>query len=371
MFYFLYETFDGALFNVFRYITFRAAYAAITAFLMCIFLGPFYIRFLKRKKIQHQEGEEKLAHHLDKVGTPTMGGGLILISIYLSLLLWGNLGNRFVWLVFGVSFFLGILGFADDYLKWTRAHYGGLSGKVKLLFQALVAFAFGAYLYKFPIIGYAEWMLDRYPGFSLNYSLMFPFFKYMFVSLGYFYIIMVMLVVIGSSNAVNLTDGLDGLAIGCLIFATSAFAVFAYLTGHFEFSQYLRLPFIKGIGELTVFLAAVVGAAMGFLWYNAHPAQIFMGDTGSLSLGGILAAVSILVKQELTLLIIGGVFVFEALSVILQVASFRIRGKRIFLMAPIHHHFEKRGIPESKITVRFWIVAIILALVGLSTIKLR
>ncbi|MEW5693205.1 MAG: phospho-N-acetylmuramoyl-pentapeptide-transferase [Candidatus Hydrogenedentota bacterium] len=359
-------------FNVFKYITFRTAYAAITAFLFCLIVGPYFIKKLKEMKIQHQRGEEKLDHHLDKVGTPTMGGALILGAIFFSMILWGNFANVYVWIVLIVSLLLGIVGFVDDYLKWTYADSKGLKAHYKFLAQIVIATGVAAYLYIYPIKGLNLWSPERFIDMKFGYCLTAPFLKNFVVYLGVFYIPFVVLVIVGSSNAVNLTDGLDGLAIGCVIFTALALSVFTYLTGHFKFSQYLNLNFIRESSELTVFLGAMIGAGMGFLWFNAHPASIFMGDTGSLSLGGVIGTIVVLIKQEIVLLIIGGIFVIEALSVILQVAYFKITGgKRLFMMSPIHHHFELKGLHESKIIVRFWIVAILLALIGLSTIKLR
>lgn len=346
-------------FNVFRYITFRAALAAVTAFLISVAFGPRLIERLKALKMHHsieragfREISEKNRH---KSETPTMGGLLIIAAVVGTCALWGDLANRFLWVACLATLWLGAIGFADDYLKMVYKNSKGLQAMTKLIGQMALGVAVGIFLYR--VVGWDEVHV--------------PFAKNFILPLGALYIAFVCLVLVGSSNAVNLTDGLDGLAIGCTIFIALAYAAFSYLSGHALFSDYLQMPFIPESGELTVFCAAIAGAGLGFLWFNSYPATVFMGDTGSLSLGGALGIVAILVKKELVLLIVGGVFVAEALSVILQVASYKTRKKRIFLMAPVHHHFQLKGWPESKIVIRFWIVSVILALAGLSTLKLR
>ena len=352
------------VFNVFVYISFRAAMAAVTAMIIGVLVGPSMIRWLRRLRIGQTirgEGVKDLYEkHKGKAGTPTMGGILILFSILVSTLLWGNLSNKLVVLVIIVTLLLGFLGMVDDYRKLRKKVYHGLSGRDKLMVQFAIGGLLGLYFYLDPLTA------------RHAHEIPVPFFKNTFIELGVLYIPFVAIVITGASNAVNLTDGLDGLASGCVIMAASAFTVLAYIVGRTDWSGYLAIPFVPETGELTVFCAAVVGATMSFLWFNAHPAEVFMGDTGSLSLGGALGVVAVMLKQELLLLIIGGVFVIEALSVMIQVASYRLRGgKRVFLMAPIHHHFEMLGWPESKIITRFWIIAAVLALFGLATLKIR
>ena len=358
--------------NVFRYITVRTAFAGLTALFLMLALGPALIRRLKEFQIGQYIREEVPAHN-HKAGTPTMGGVLILIAIVIPALLWTNPRNRFFWLaLFGLVAF-GAIGFADDYLKVTRRQNRGLTARAKLGLQVLTALIIGAVLLSF--------------GKSLySTEILFPFFKqlrpdlvidqlldgpllYLLAVLPFLFFII--LVLVGASNAVNLTDGLDGLAIGCVTIAAAALTALTYISGHARFAEYLDLSKMPQVGELTVFCGAMTGAGLGFLWYNAHPADIFMGDVGSLSLGGAIGTVAVIIKQEILLFFIGGIFVIEALSVILQVASFKLRGQRIFRMAPIHHHFELIGWPESKIIIRFWIAAIVFALFSLSTLKLR
>ena len=342
--------------NVFRYITFRSVWALLTALIISILFGPAMIRWLQRIKCG-QYIQEDGPKHQAKQGTPTMGGIMIIISVVVSTLLWGDLTNIYVWLTMLVFVGFGAVGFADDYTKVIRRQNEGLSAKSKFFWQCLVA---GAALY----------LLIQQPAYSTELSV--PFFKNFNPDLGWFYLPFAMVVMVGASNAVNLTDGLDGLAIGPMIVAMACFAIFIYVSGHAQMAEYLAIQNIQGIGEVTVFCGAMVGAGLGFLWFNAHPAQVFMGDVGSLSLGGALGFVAVLAKQELLLAIVGGVFVFETLSVILQVGYFKLTGgKRIFMMAPLHHHFELKGIPESKIIVRFWILSILMALMALSTLKLR
>lgn len=347
-------------FNVFRYITFRAAGASVTAFAVCLILGPWVIRSLKQMQaLAYTERAHAPSIHgffAHKKEVPTMGGLLIVASLVLSLLFWGNWHVPSVWMMFIVVLWFGCVGFLDDWIKLKSKSSRGLSSFTKFAGQLTAGLALGLYLY-----------LD--PGFDK--MLYFPFFKNLAFYLGASFIPFVVLVLVGTSNALNLTDGLDGLAIGCLLFVGGAFAVFCYVVGRVDYSAYLQMAFVPGAGELTIFCGALMGASAGFLWYNSYPAEVMMGDTGSLSLGGALGAVAILTRKELVLLIVGGVFVWEALSVILQVASFRLFKRRIFLMSPFHHHLQLRGWPESKVTIRLWIVSFILALIGLSTLKLR
>lgn len=347
---------EWTVLNVFRYITFRSAWALVTALLISIFIGPMFIRWLRRLKFGQYIHEDVTAHSA-KAGTPTMGGLLIIFSLCVSVLLWGDLRNIYIWLTLYVFLGFGLVGFIDDYTKIRGKHNRGISGKAKLAGQIFVA-------------GTAMLMLISEPAFSTK--LVIPFFKGLQPDLGWFYIPFAIVVMVGASNAVNLTDGLDGLAIGPTIVAGIVFSVFIYVTGNVQFSNYLLLPYSPGMGEVTVFCAALVGAGLGFLWYNAYPAQVFMGDVGSLSLGGVLGFLAVLCKQELILAVVGGLFVAETLSVILQVSYFKwTGGKRIFRMAPLHHHFELKGVPESKIIIRFWITSVLLGLVALSVLKLR
>ncbi len=346
-------------FNVFKYITFRAAYATVTAFLLAFLLGPWMIGKLRDWGAVKRVRVEGPSTHQTKTGTPTMGGLLILAGIVIPTLLWADLGSQQVRIALLVTLWLGAIGFLDDYLQVVRKQPKGLVGRAKLAGQISLGILVGAILLISP---------ER-ADFATQTTV--PFLKDRVLDLGYFYIPFVVLVITGASNAVNLTDGLDGLAIGVTAFAAMAFAGLAYVSGHARFSEYLQIPYLPDAGELTVFCGAILGAALGFLWYNAPPADVFMGDTGSLALGGALGVVAILLKMEFILAIVGGLFVAEAMSVILQVASFRMTGKRIFRMAPLHHHFELMGWPETKVVVRFWIVAGILALLSLSTLKLR
>ncbi len=349
---------DYAALNVFRYITFRAAYAALTALAMSLLLGPSVIRTLAAWRFGQQIRAEGPQSHQAKAGTPTMGGLLILFSVAVPTLLWGRLDNLYLWLALLTTLAFGAVGFVDDWLKLARRRSLGLSGRWKLAAQVLISVAFALALSTLAV-----------PGYETRIGI--PFFKNVLLDLGWFYLPFVVLVLTGASNAVNLTDGLDGLAVGTTLVAVSFYTVVAYLAGNAVFSKYLQIVYVEGAGELTVFCGALLGAGMGFLWFNAHPAAIFMGDTGSLALGAALGSVAVIAKHEVLLVLVGGVFVIEALSVMVQVASFRLTGKRVFLMAPIHHHFEKLGWAESKIIVRFWIVAIIFALLSLSTLKLR
>ncbi|GFK93554.1 Phospho-N-acetylmuramoyl-pentapeptide-transferase [Fundidesulfovibrio magnetotacticus] len=342
--------------NVFRYITFRSIYAFTTALVIAIVFGPKVIAWLTRLKCGQTIHEDVKAHQC-KAGTPTMGGLLMMLSIVVSVLLWADLTNEYVWMTLLVFVGFGSIGFWDDYLKVVRKHNKGLSARAKMAGQVAIA-----------AVAVGILMLD--PDFSTRLAV--PFFKNFQPDLGILYLPFALLVIVGASNGVNLTDGLDGLAIGPTVVAAGMFALFVYVAGHAQMARYLQVMPVSGVGEVTVFCAALVGAGLGFLWFNAYPAQVFMGDVGSLSLGGALGFVAVACKQELILLIVGGVFVLETLSVILQVSYFKFSGgKRIFKMAPLHHHFELKGIPESKIIIRFWILSILLAFVALSTLKLR
>jgi phospho-N-acetylmuramoyl-pentapeptide-transferase len=344
------------LFNVFRYITFRAIMATLTALMISFLLGRPLVDYLRAFQIGQMIRDDGPQSHLEKSGTPTMGGVLILFAMTVSCLLWTRLDNVYFWIVLGVTLGYGGIGFLDDYLKITRKDYRGLSGKRKLALQFLIG----------GIVGLVLW-LD--PSFKTTLAV--PFFKNVNPDLGIFYIPFAALVIAAASNAVNLTDGLDGLAIGPVMICGATYLLFAYIAGHLKLAHYLQVSYVPGAGELTVVCGAMLGAGMGFLWYNAYPAEVFMGDVGSLSLGGLLGAVAVVTKHEILLAIAGGVFVIEAASVILQVASFKTTGKRIFNMAPIHHHFELKGWAEPKVIVRFWIISVVFALLALSTLKLR
>ena len=344
-------------FNVFRYITFRCIGCSVTAFLLLVWLGPRFIALLQKRQIGQVIRDDGPEQHFSKKGVPTMGGVLILGVMSISTLLWADLSNVLVWLMLVMTLFYGLIGSVDDLRKIRRQSSAGLSAKGKLLLQIFGASMVGVYLYLHPI----------YDG-----QLSVPFFKNFHPELGIWYIPFAVLVIVGASNAVNLTDGLDGLAAGPVIISGAVYLIFSYVAGNMILSQYLQVPAISGAGEIAVFLAALVGGCLGFLWFNAYPAQIFMGDVGSLALGGALGTVAIIIKQEFLLAIVGGIFVMEALSVILQVGWFKASGgKRIFLMAPFHHHFEKKGWQEPKVVVRFWIVSIILGLLALGSLKLR
>ncbi len=351
-------------FNLFTYITFRAALAASTSLGLSILLGPWMIRKLTALKvgqtIRKEHVDELHRIHQVKEGTPTMGGVLILTSVTVATLLWADMFNRLVIIALVCMLWLGLVGFLDDFIKMRNKRSLGLTAKAKFTGQILLGLALGIYLYYNPT------------NIEFGTKLELLFLKDTIVSLGWLYVPFVILVIVGTSNAVNLTDGLDGLAIGSVIIAVLAYTVMAYLVGRTDFASYLFVTYVAGAGELTIFCAAVAGAGLGFLWYNAHPAEIFMGDTGALALGGALGTVAILIKQELLLLIVGGLFVVEAMSVIIQVLSYKLRGgKRVFKMAPLHHHFELSGWSETKVTIRFWIIAAIFALLSLSTLKVR
>ena len=344
------------LFNIFKYLTFRTIYAMITALVVCFILGPWIIRkleSLQARQVIRTDGPES---HLQKQGTPTMGGVIILAAIVIPTLLWADLTNQYIWLTLFITVGYGLIGFVDDYKKVVKKDTKGLSARQKLIWQTLLAGSVAVYLF-------------INPGFSE--LLYFPLFKNFHPDLWIWFIPFATLVIVGASNAVNLTDGLDGLAIGPVAINAATYMLFSYIAGHATLSAYLQIPRVVGAGELAVLCGAMVGAGLGFLWYNSYPAEVFMGDVGSLSLGGTLGTIAVLTKQEILLVIVGGIFVVEALSVIFQVGSYKYRGKRIFRMAPIHHHFELKGVAEPKIIVRFWIISIILALVAISTLKMR
>jgi len=351
---------DFGVLNVFRYLTFRTGGAVITALIVSFLFGPVLIETLKNRQQEGQpirdDGPE--SHLLTKKGTPTMGGLLILIALTTTTLLWADLSNGFVWAALGVTIAFGVIGFLDDFMKLSKRDSSGLSGKLKFLLQVVIT------------VVTAFWIMRNLPP-ELRTVVAVPFFKDTLLEFGWMFVAFAVLVMVGASNAVNLTDGLDGLAIVPVMIAAGVFALIAYLVGHSVFANYLQIHHVKGTGELAIFCGAIVGAGLGFLWFNAPPAKVFMGDTGSLSLGAALGAVSVITKHELVLAIVGGLFVLETVSVIVQVLSFRLTGKRVFAMAPLHHHFEKKGWAESTIVIRFWIIASILALAGLATLKLR
>ena len=361
LYYFLFPLRDEfAAFNVFRYITFRAAGAALTALFLSLVLGPWFIRTLRRLAVGQPIRDVGPTSHQIKAGTPTMGGLLILTAVLVPTVLWGNLENAYVLLALAATLSFGLVGFSDDLIKLRRRGNQGLTVRRKFLLQVLVAAGVGLLLlYGLPAsYGFAP-------------TLTFPFFKDLVLNLGRLYVPFVAFVLVGASNAVNLTDGLDGLAIGATLVAAATYSVLSYVAGHSKVSSYLQIAYVPGVGEVAVFCAALVGASLGFLWFNAHPAELFMGDVGSLAIGGAIGSVAVMAKQELLLVLVGGLFVLEALSVILQVASFKLTGRRVFRMAPLHHHFELAGWAEPKIIVRFWILAIVFALMSLSTLKLR
>jgi phospho-N-acetylmuramoyl-pentapeptide-transferase len=344
-------------FNVFRYITFRTIYAAITALLICFIVGPWLIRKLRSLHMGQPIREDGPSTHQVKEGTPTMGGVLIIFAVVVSTLLWANLRTDYIWLVILVTIAYGLIGFMDDYRKLARRNSKGVPAKTRLGAEIAIAL-------------FVSVILFLKPGFTSTLTV--PFFKTVLPDLGWWYILLSTFIIVGSANAVNLTDGLDGLAIGPAITCFMTYLLFAYFAGNIRISGYLQIPYVSGTGELSIFCGAMVGAGIGFLWYNAYPAQVFMGDVGSLSLGGALGTLAIMTKQEILLAIVGGIFVLETFSVIAQVGWFKLSGgKRIFRMAPIHHHFELKGWPEPKVIVRFWIISILLALVAISTLKLR
>lgn len=345
-------------FNVFSYLTLRAILSTLTALLIAILIGPAMIRWLKRLQIGQTVRDDGPQSHLSKSGTPTMGGVLILAAILASSLLWADLTNRYVLATLTIVVSYGIIGFVDDYRKVVRKDSKGLIARWKYFWQSVIALIVAFYLYS---------SAQQ----SAETALLVPFFKEVMPQLGLMYIVIAYFAIVGTSNAVNLTDGLDGLAIVPTILVAGAFAIFAYVTGNANFSDYLNIPFIPLTSELVIVCTAIVGAGLGFLWFNTYPAQVFMGDVGSLALGGTLGILAVLVRQEIVLIIMGGIFVIETLSVILQVGSYKLRGQRIFRMAPIHHHYELKGWPEPRVIVRFWIISLILVLIGLATLKLR
>ncbi len=346
---------DFSPFNVFRYITFRTGAATLTAIFLSFLLGPALIRMLARLRVGQPIREIGPAHQA-KAGTPTMGGLLILLALMVSVLLWTDLSNRLVWMVVGLTLGYGVLGFIDDYQKVTKRHSAGIRARTKLFWQFLMAFGVATALYYNP---------------SFDQELAVPFFKEFTPHLGIFYIPLAALIIVGASNAVNLTDGLDGLAMGPIMITAGTFLLLSYAAGHARIAEYLAIKSVVGSGELAIFCGALIGGGLGFLWYNTSPAQVFMGDVGSLALGGALGTIAIMIRQEILLALVGGIFVIEALSVMIQVFWFKLTGKRVFLMAPIHHHFEKKGWAEQQIVVRFWIVSVILALLALSSLKIR
>ncbi|HKQ31547.1 MAG TPA: phospho-N-acetylmuramoyl-pentapeptide-transferase [Burkholderiales bacterium] len=353
-----YLTHDYSLFNVFRYLTLRGILGTLTALVICFVVGPAIIRKLTAIKFGQTVREDGPATHLVKAGTPTMGGALILISVFVSTLLWADLTNRFVWVALLTTAAFGAIGWVDDWLKIVRKNPRGIGAAQKYFWQSVAGLGAALFLY-YTARGPAET------------DLLVPLFKNLTLHLGPAYIVLAYFVIVGSSNAVNLTDGLDGLAIMPTVMVATALGVFAYVVGNFNFSAYLGFPFVPGVGELLIFCAAIVGAGLGFLWFNTYPAMVFMGDIGALALGAALGVVAVMVRQEIVLVIMGGVFVMETVSVILQVVSFKLTGKRIFRMAPLHHHFELKGWPEPRVIVRFWIISLILVLVGLATLKIR
>ncbi|HEX7415742.1 MAG TPA: phospho-N-acetylmuramoyl-pentapeptide-transferase [Smithellaceae bacterium] len=351
----LHTTFS--FFNVFRYITFRTIFASITALLICLVVGPWLIRKLQSLQIDQQIREDGPQSHLVKKGTPTMGGVLIIFAVVISTLLWANFSVKYVWLILLVTVGYGLIGLVDDYHKLTGKNSKGISGKTRLAAEILIAV-------------FVSMILYLKPGFNSQITI--PFFKTALPNLGWGYVLLSTFIIVGAANAVNLTDGLDGLAIGPAIICFATYVLFAYLAGNVKVASYLQITYVSGAGELAVFCGALVGAALGFLWFNAYPAEVFMGDVGSLSLGGALGTMAIITKQEILLAIVGGIFVVETFSVIFQVGYFKLtRGKRIFRMAPLHHHFELKGWAEPKVIVRFWVISILLALMAISTLKLR
>jgi len=347
-----------SFFNVFSYLTFRAIVSTLTALIISLYFGPKLIRYLQNMQVGQVVRDDGPESHLVKTGTPTMGGILILASIVISVLLWTDLSNTYVWVVLFVITSFGAIGFVDDYRKVIRKDSNGLIARWKYFWQTIAGLATALFLYQF-----AQTPEET--------GLLIPFVKDVLPQLGIFYVVMSYFVIVGTSNAVNLTDGLDGLAIVPTVMVAGAFAIFAYMTGNVNFSDYLNIPHIALASELVVVCTAIVGAGLGFLWFNTYPAQVFMGDVGSLALGAALGVIAVLVRQEIVLFIMGGVFVMETVSVILQVGSYKLRGQRIFRMAPIHHHYELKGWPEPRVIVRFWIISLVLVLIGLATLKLR
>lgn len=345
-------------FNVFQYLTLRTILGVLTALLISLLVGPVMIRRLSFHQIGQTVRDDGPETHFSKAGTPTMGGALILVGIAVATLLWSDLGNRYVWIVLSVTLLFGVIGLVDDYKKLVLQDPRGLASRWKYFWQSVVGLGAACVLY----------FSAQSP---VETQLLIPYLKNVALDIGPWYILLTYLVIVGSSNAVNLTDGLDGLAILPTVMVGGALGLFAYLTGHVDFAAYLKIPYIPGLGELIIFCGALVGAGLGFLWFNTYPAQVFMGDVGALALGAALGVVAVAVRQELVLFIMGGVFVMETISVVLQVASFKLTGRRIFMMAPLHHHFELKGWPEPRVIVRFWIITVILVLVGLASLKIR
>ncbi|MET0023898.1 MAG: phospho-N-acetylmuramoyl-pentapeptide-transferase [Sedimenticola sp.] len=345
-------------FSVFQYLTLRAILGILTALVISFLVGPMMIRRLTKHQIGQTVRDDGPQTHLSKAGTPTMGGALLLVAVAISTLLWSDLSNRYVWITLGVTLLFGVIGFYDDYKKLVLQDPRGLAARYKYFWQSVVGL--GA--------AYALYMTAVVPAET---QLIIPFFKDIVLDMGPWFVLLTYFVIVGSSNAVNLTDGLDGLAIMPTVLVAGALGIFAYASGHAEISNYLLIPHLSGVGEIVIFCGALVGAGLGFLWFNAYPAQVFMGDVGALALGAALGVVAVVVRQELVLVIMGGVFVMETISVMLQVASFKLTGRRIFRMAPLHHHFELKGWPEPRVIVRFWIVTVILVLIGLASLKIR
>jgi phospho-N-acetylmuramoyl-pentapeptide-transferase len=345
-------------FNVFQYITFRGILGVLTALILSFIIGPIMIRRLSRLNIGQSIRDDGPESHFSKAGTPTMGGALVLVAVVLSALLWSDLSSRYVWVVIVVTLLYGLIGAVDDYRKLRYGNSKGISARTKFFWQSVVGLCAAVFLYSTAQL-------------PVETELIVPMFKNVAINLGWLYVPLTYLVIVGSSNAVNLTDGLDGLAIMPTVLVAGALGVFAYASGHNAFANYLQIPYVPGAGDLVVFCGSLVGAGLGFLWFNAYPAQVFLGDVGALALGAALGLIAVLVRQEIVLVIMGGVFVMETVSVILQVVSYKLTGRRIFRMAPLHHHFELRGWPEPRVIVRFWIITVILVLVGLATLKIR
>jgi phospho-N-acetylmuramoyl-pentapeptide-transferase len=345
-------------FAVFQYLTLRGILGVLTALVISLVLGPVLINKLRSRQIGQAVRDDGPQSHLSKAGTPTMGGALIILAIAISTLLWGDLYNRFVWITLGVLLIFGAVGWVDDYRKVIEKNSRGLPARWKYFWQSVGGLGAAVLLY----------FTAQSP---VETQLIVPFFKSVVIDMGIFFIVFTYFVIVGTSNAVNLTDGLDGLAIMPTVMVAAALGVFAYLTGHVRFSDYLLIPYVAGAGELIIICGAIVGAGLGFLWFNTYPAQVFMGDVGALALGAVLGVIAVIVRQELVLVIMGGIFVLETVSVILQVASFKLTGRRIFRMAPIHHHFELKGWPEPRVIVRFWIISVVLVLIGLASLKIR
>jgi len=345
-------------FNVFQYLTLRSILGVLTALVISLIVGPRMIRYLSSYNIGQRVRDDGPESHFSKAGTPTMGGALILVAIVISTLLWSDLSSRFVWVVLFVTVGFGAIGWIDDYKKIVYGDSKGLSARVKYLWQSVIGLS-------------ATLILFHTAQFPIETQLIVPFIKDILIDLGWMYVVLTYFVIVGSSNAVNLTDGLDGLAILPTVLVGGALGVFAYLTGNINFSSYLGIPYVPGVGEMVIFCGAIVGSGLGFLWFNTYPAQVFMGDVGALALGAALGAIAVIVRQELVLFIMGGLFVAETMSVIVQVASFKLTGRRVFRMAPLHHHYELKGWPEPRIIVRFWIVTVVLVLIGLASLKVR